>query len=79
MLIDSFYEGRAPISKTKGVSRVNTRLAFYLYEIRKLQTYQTKSLTLLRQPKARSSKQADLYKFCWKSEMTNFEYVFKKN
>lgn len=76
MLMDSFYEGRAPISKTRGVSRLNTRLAFYLYESRKLQAYQTKALPLLRRSSATRAARGDLYKFCWRSEMTNFEYVF---
>lgn len=76
MLADSFYEGRAPISKTKGVSRLNTRLAFYLYESRKLQAYQTKALPLLRNTSVKRASRGDLYKFCWQAEMTNFEYVF---
>lgn len=36
MLLDSFYEGVAPASKTLGVSRLNTRFAFYAYERRRL-------------------------------------------
>jgi hypothetical protein len=36
MLLDSFFEGRAPMSLTLGVPRLNTRLAFYAYERRKL-------------------------------------------
>jgi len=36
MLLDSFFEGRAPVSQTLGVPRLNTRLAFYAYERRKL-------------------------------------------
>lgn len=38
MLIDSFMESRAPVAKNRGVSRLNTRLAFLTYEIRKLRT-----------------------------------------
>ena len=32
MLLDSLYEGLAPISRTYGVARINTRLSFYAYE-----------------------------------------------
>lgn len=39
MLVDSFWEGRAPESRTLGVPRLNTRLAFYIYERRKLELY----------------------------------------
>lgn len=77
MLADAFYEGRAPSSKTRGVSRFNTRLSFYLYEMRKLQAYRTKSLPLLRRTAAKRASRGDLYRFCWDSEMTNFEYVFE--
>lgn len=36
MLVESFYEGQEPESLTLGVPRLNTRLAFYLYERAKL-------------------------------------------
>lgn len=36
MLIDSFYTGRSPVSRTYGVSRVGTRFAFYEYSRSKL-------------------------------------------
>lgn len=36
MLVDSFFEGRAPTAGLLGVPRLNTRLAFYAYERRKL-------------------------------------------
>jgi heme/copper-type cytochrome/quinol oxidase subunit 1 len=35
MLVDSFYENRAPSQRMRGVSRLNTRLGFYAYECRK--------------------------------------------
>lgn len=38
MLLDSFFEGRSPTSSVLGVPRLNTRLAFYAYERRKLTT-----------------------------------------
>jgi heme/copper-type cytochrome/quinol oxidase subunit 1 len=71
MLADSFYENRAPVSKTRGVSRLNTRLAFYTYEIRKLAHWKQRSLILLRQPRNPSTAQilSDL-------ETTAAEYVF---
>lgn len=75
MLADSFYENRAPISKTKGVSRLNTRLGFYTYEIRKLKAWRAKSLTLLKRPT--SATPATLYSTCHGLEMPNFEYTFE--
>jgi cytochrome c oxidase subunit I len=71
MLADSFYENRAPISKTRGVSRLNTRLAFYTYEIRKLAHWRQRSLVLLR-PKATPSVASTLYSL----ETSSAEYVF---
>jgi len=44
MIFDSIYENKAPISKTKGVSRLNTRLSLYVYESRKLQFNRNKIL-----------------------------------
>jgi heme/copper-type cytochrome/quinol oxidase subunit 1 len=54
MFADSFYENRAPVSKTRGVSRLNTRLAFYVYEIRKLNHMRQRSLVLVRPTRAQS-------------------------
>lgn len=54
MLMDSFYENRSPVSKTRGVSRLNTRLAFYTYEIRKLTHWRHRSLVLLRSKSVKS-------------------------
>jgi heme/copper-type cytochrome/quinol oxidase subunit 1 len=48
MFADSLYEGRAPVAKTRGVSRLNTRLSFYVYEIRKLAHMRQRSLVLTR-------------------------------
>jgi hypothetical protein len=74
MIFDSLYENRAPISKTKGVSRLNTRLSFYAYEIRKLKYYRTKSMFLMRRP-AKVMLDASLYQMCYETEMVHFEYV----
>lgn len=71
MLADSFYENRAPISKTRGVSRLNTRLAFYTYEIRKLAHWRQRSLVLSR-VKANPSIASTLYNL----ETSSAEYVF---
>jgi len=71
MLADSFYENRAPVSKTRGVSRLNTRLAFYTYEVRKLAHSRRRSLVLLR-PAAHLSVAAALYN----TETSCAEYVF---
>jgi heme/copper-type cytochrome/quinol oxidase subunit 1 len=35
-LVDSFYEGRPALSFVRGVGRLGTRLAFYTYKARKL-------------------------------------------
>ena len=74
MIFDSLYESRSPISKTKGVSRLNTRLSLYVYEIRKLKFFKNKIL---------SNKNSYLigskphHKNLAKLELSNFEYVFK--
>lgn len=75
MLLDSFYENRAPISKTRGVSRLNTRLGFYTYEIRKLKTWRRRSLVLLKAPHKAGCE--SLYRACQELELPQFEYVFK--
>lgn len=74
MLADSFYENRAPVSKTRGVSRLNTRLAFYTYEIRKLSHWRKRSLVLLK-PQAAPSVSSALYNL----ETSSAEYVFTFN
>lgn len=73
MLIDSFFENRAPAQRMRGVSRINTRLSFYAYESRKLRYFQTRALVLHR-PMQVSSRA--LYQFCWSSESEAMEYVF---
>jgi len=72
MILDSFYENRAPVARMRGVSRLNTRLAFYAYESRKLRYCQTRALVL----NTSSSKNSDLFKFCWNAETVAVEYVF---
>lgn len=71
MLADSFYENRAPIAKTQGVSRLNTRLAFYTYEIRKLAHWRQRSLVLLRPSAAPTPA-----KLLSQLEVSVAEYVF---
>lgn len=76
MLIDSMLENRVPLSHTRGVSRLNTRLAFFTYEIRKLRLYQSRAL-----PLAKSNNRLylqDTYAFCMDSEITAFEYTFTR-
>lgn len=46
MILDSLYEGRSPTNKTLGISRLNTRLAFYGYERRKLAAWAQRGLWL---------------------------------
>lgn len=48
MILDSFYENRASGQRLRGVGRLNTRLAFYAYEVRKLRHYQSQALPLAR-------------------------------
>lgn len=62
MLLDSFFENRAPLARMRGVSRLNNRLSFYAYESRKLRHYQARALVLQR-PRTPSSPAA-LYEFC---------------
>ena len=76
MLLDSLYENRAPVSKTKGVSRLNTRLSFYAYEIRKLRYSRSRSLTLLKRSHNSKGTVSDLYLFASRSEQVSYEYVF---
>jgi len=72
MLLDSFYENRAPVARMRGVSRLNTRLAFYAYESRKLRYCQTRALVL----NTSSSHNSNLFRFCWNAETVSVEYIF---
>ena len=74
MFADSLYENRAPVSKTRGVSRLNTRLAFYSYEIRKLSHMRQRSLVLARRGSAQPSAGA-----LSRLEVSAAEYVFSAN
>jgi len=71
MFADSLYENRAPVSKTRGVSRLNTRLAFYTYEIRKLAHMRQRSLVLSRRGRLQTPAAA-----LARLETTAAEYVF---
>ncbi len=77
MLIDSFYENRAPLQRHYGVNRLNTRLGFYFYEARKLHAYRLRSLPLLRGFSTVRSP-ASLYEFGARAELSCFVYTFKK-
>ena len=48
MIFDSLRQGKAVIRNTFGISRYNTRLNFYLYEISRLTYIQQKGLTFFR-------------------------------
>lgn len=76
MLFDSFYESRAAVSRTRGISRLNNRLSFYLYESRKLRYFQARSLVLQRSTTVLGS-HSSLYLACLNLETVNTEYVFK--
>lgn len=56
MIFDSLRQGKAVIRNTFGISRYNTRLNFYLYEISRLTYIQQKGLTLFRFVKPSSIK-----------------------
>jgi hypothetical protein len=75
MLIDSFYENRAPSQRMRGVSRLNTRLGFYAYECRKLSYYRARSLVLLRTTPVSAR---TLHQFCWYAETAAVEYTFSR-
>lgn len=74
MLVDSFYENRAPSQRMRGVSRLNTRLSFYAYECRKLSYFKTRALVLHRSTPVSAR---TLHKFCWNNEVAAVAYVFK--
>ena len=75
MILDSIYEGKAPIARTKGVSRLNTRLGLYVYESRKLQLNRNK--ILINQNTFTLGNKLN-YKNLSKLELQNFEYIFTK-
>lgn len=56
MIFDSLRQGKAVIRNTFGISRYNTRLNFYLYEISRLTYIQQKGLTFFRFVKPTSVK-----------------------
>jgi hypothetical protein len=60
MIFDSLRQGKAVIRNTFGISRYNTRLNFYLYEISRLTYTRQKGLTLFRFVKPSSVKLNDL-------------------
>ena len=76
MLLDSVFENRAPVSKTRGVSRLNTRLSFFAYEVRKLKYYRTKSQNLVNRPHP-SGAAGVIYSTAAAAELLNFEYIFE--
>jgi len=75
MIFDSIYENKAPISKTKGVSRLNNRFSLYIYESRKLKF--SKNKNLLNQNSYIFYNKLN-YNNLSKLELQNFEYVFLK-
>jgi hypothetical protein len=60
MIFDSLRQGKAVIRNTFGISRYNTRLNFYLYEISRLVYTRQKGLTLFRFIKPSSIKLNEL-------------------
>jgi hypothetical protein len=60
MIFDILRQGKAVIRNTFGITRYNTRLNFYLYEISRLTYTRQKGLTLFRFVKPSSIKLNDL-------------------
>ena len=71
MIFDSLRQGRAVTRNTFGISRYNTRLNFYLYEIARLTHLQQKGLVLFRFVKPTSIKLNDMNYF--KEEIKFFQ------
>lgn len=79
MIFDSLRQGRAVIRNNFGISRYNTRLNFYLYEIARLTYIQQKGLTLFRFTKPSSIKLNKLNYFNFEPyETTLLTYTFAK-
>ena len=80
MIFDSLRQGKAVIRNTFGISRYNTRLNFYLYEISRLTYTRQKGLTLFRFVKPSSVKLNDLNYLNFEPfETTIINYSFSKN
>lgn len=80
MIFDSLRQGRAVTRNTFGISRYNTCLNFYLYEISRLTQVQQKGLSLFRFIKPTSIKLNNLNYFNFEPlETTLMTYVFSKN
>ena len=80
MIFDSLRQGKAVIRNTFGISRYNTRLNFYLYEISRLIYTRQKGLTLFRFVKPNSVKLNNLNYLNFEPfETTVINYSFSKN
>ena len=80
MIFDSLRQGKAVIRNTFGISRYNTRLNFYLYEISRLVYTRQKGLTLFRFVKPTSVKLNDLNYLNFEPfETTIINYSFSNN
>lgn len=73
MIFDSIYENRSPVSKNKGISRLNNRFSLYTYEVRKLKFNKSKSLILNNSYLFNNKLH---YNNLSKLELENFEYTF---
>lgn len=79
MIFDSLRQGRAVIRNNFGISRYNTRLNFYLYEIARLTYVQQKGLTLFRTIRQTSIKLDKFNYFNFEPyETTLLTYTFAK-
>jgi len=80
MIFDSLRQARAATRNTFGISRFNTRLNFYLYEVSRLTYIQRKGLFLYRYVKPNSVKLNNMnYTNFEYLETTSFSYIFSKN
>ncbi len=79
MIFDSLRQGKAVIRNTFGISRYNTRLNFYLYEISRLVYLQQKGLTFFRFVKPSSVKLNNLNYLNFEPfETTLISYTFSQ-
>lgn len=79
MIFDSLRQGRAVIRNNFGISRYNTRLNFYLYEIARLTYVQQKGLNLFRTIRQTSIKLDKFNYFNFEPyETTLLTYTFAK-
>lgn len=74
MIFYSLLENRSPVNRNLGVSRLNTRLAFFSYEVRKHSYFATKALVT---PSQLSGDSRDLHSCYLELDISGISYTFK--